>query len=90
MLMGHGEKLLAEIKCAPMANTFKSGDLVPDSGVYAVLHSTPHRLIDRQIFVQGARFHSCRICPLGVLYRLVEPCVPTIFPVVSVPQPVAC
>jgi hypothetical protein len=66
-----------------MLNTFKSGDVVPDSGVYTVLHSTPHKLIDRQMFVEGARFRSCSICPLGVLYRLEAQCVPTAFPVLN-------
>ena len=49
---------------------FRSGDLVPESGVYAVLHSTPHALIQHITHVEGARFHECRMCPLGVWYRL--------------------
>ncbi|MGA3197422.1 MAG: hypothetical protein ABSD39_20695 [Terriglobales bacterium] len=73
-----------------MANTFKSGDRVPDSGVYTVLHSTPHKLLDRQIFVEGARFRGCRICPLGVLYRLEEPCVPKVFPLMATQGWVIC
>jgi hypothetical protein len=59
---------------------YKSGDLVTQSGIYAVLHSTPHMLIDHQIYVEGARFRGCRMCPLGVLYRLEEQCVPTSSP----------
>jgi hypothetical protein len=56
----------------PMAasNIFKSGDLVPASGAYAVLHSTPHTLILQQDYVEGRRFPRCRLCPLGVWYRL--------------------
>ena len=52
---------------------FKPGDLVPKSGVYAVLHSTPHRLIEHEAYVEGSRFRGCRTCPLGVWYRLQAP-----------------
>lgn len=58
----------------------KSGDRVPESGVYAVLHSTPHMLIEHQVNFEGGRFGECRMCPLGVLYRLEKPCVPTVYP----------
>ena len=54
----------------------KAGDLVRTSGVYAVLHSTPHKLVERVIYVEGERFRRCGLCPLGVLYRLDEPGVP--------------
>src|SRR5690242_5481443 len=37
-------------------NTFKDGDLVPASGVYAALHSTPHRLVERVLYIEGDRF----------------------------------
>ncbi len=57
-------------------STFKSGDVVPTSGVYAALHSTPHRLVERTMCVEGDRFHRCRLCPLGVLYRLEELSIP--------------
>ena len=46
---------------------YKSGDVVPKSGIYVVLHSTPHMLIDHQIYIEGARFKGCRMCPLGSL-----------------------
>jgi hypothetical protein len=58
-------------------NTFKGGDLVPQSGTYTALHSTPHRLLWRVLYVEGHRFQGCKLCPLGVLYRLEGPCVPT-------------
>lgn len=59
-----------------LLNTFKGGDFVPTSGLYAALHSTPHKLVEREMYVEGDRFQRCRLCPLGVLYRLEEPCVP--------------
>jgi hypothetical protein len=55
---------------------FRSGDLVIESGVYAVLHSTPHSLIQHVTHAEGARFEQCRKCPLGVWYRLEAPYVP--------------
>ncbi len=60
-----------------LTKMYKSGDVVPQSGIYVVLHSTPHMLIDHQIYIEGAQFKGCRICPLGVLYRLEEQCIPT-------------
>ena len=56
-------------------NTFKDGEFVPTSGLYAALHSTPHRLIERSVYIKGTQFQRCRMCPLGVLYRLEEPTV---------------
>jgi hypothetical protein len=57
----------------------KSGDLVRESGVYAVLHSTPHMLIEHEICFEGSRFRGCRVCPLGLLYKLETPSVPHTF-----------
>ena len=53
-------------------SVFKDGDLVTASGVYSALHSTPHKLVKRATYVEGERFESCRLCPLGVIYRLDE------------------
>jgi hypothetical protein len=64
----------------------KSGDVVPQSGIYVVLHSTPHMLIDHQIYIEGSRFRGCRTCPLGVLYRLEEQCIPTPCPNLTAAQ----
>jgi hypothetical protein len=51
-------------------NTYVSGDFAPTSGAYVALHSTPHRLVHREVYVEGDRFDSCKLCPLGVIYRL--------------------
>jgi hypothetical protein len=64
-------------------NTFKSGDVVPTSGVYKVLHSTPHMLIERELYVEGSKFRRCKVCPLGLIYRLQEPSVPTPYALLS-------
>ena len=55
--------------------TFADGDLVLTSGVYTSIHSTPHTLIERELYVEGAHFERCKLCPFGVLYRLEEPSV---------------
>jgi len=54
----------------------RSGDRVLESGIYSVLHSTPHMLIEHQFNFEGGHFRPCRICPLGVLYRLKTRCAP--------------
>lgn len=41
-----------------------------ESGLYAVLHSTPHALIQHAIHIEGTRFQGCKMCPMGVWYRL--------------------
>ena len=65
---------------------FRSGELVPESGLYAVLHSTPHTLIQHATHLEGTRFHECRMCPLGVWYRLEARCVRTPAPILSYVQ----
>ena len=59
----------------------KSGERVPASGVYRVLHSLPHSAMPREMYFEGSRFPECPICPGGVLYRLESPCVPMAMPV---------
>jgi hypothetical protein len=56
-------------------NTFLGGDLVLNSGVYAVMHSTPHTLMERELYIVGSYFQRCRFCPFGVAYRLENPSV---------------
>ncbi|MGA6982867.1 MAG: hypothetical protein WBZ11_15040 [Candidatus Sulfotelmatobacter sp.] len=51
-------------------NTYTSGDVVPTSGSYAAFHSTPHKLVHHEIYIEGNHFEACRLCPLGVIYRL--------------------
>jgi hypothetical protein len=55
---------------------FRSGEVVPVSGVYLTLHSTPHALEQRELYVEGSHFPECKGCPGGACYRLLSPCVP--------------
>jgi hypothetical protein len=63
-----------------LGKTFQPGDPVSTSGVYSVLHSTPHSLVEREMFFEGGRFPLCPSCPDGVTYRLESPCVSTRMP----------
>ena len=60
----------------------KSGEKVPTSGIYRVLHSTPHLADHREMYFEGSRLLDCELCPGGVLYRLESPCVPLAVPAV--------
>jgi|HubBroStandDraft_1064217.scaffolds.fasta_scaffold72456_2 hypothetical protein len=57
-------------------STLKTGDVVPASGVYRALHSTPHTLIQHEVCFEENRFKGCRMCPLGVFYRLESRSIP--------------
>ena len=60
----------------------KSGEKVPASGIYRVLHSTPHLADQREMYFEGSRLPDCELCPGGVLYRLESPYVPLAVPAV--------
>ncbi len=54
----------------------KSGEKVPSSGIYRVLHPIPHIPEERELYFEGSRFPECDVCPAGVFFRLESPCVP--------------
>lgn len=60
----------------------KSGEKVPASGIYRVLHSTQHLADQREMYFEGSRLPDCELCPGGVIYRLESPCVPLAVPAV--------
>jgi hypothetical protein len=55
---------------------FKSGDIVPASGMYEAFHPTPHAISEREIYFEGSRFPHCSLCAAGTHYRLASPCIP--------------
>lgn len=66
-------------KCYLEARTMKalkSGEKVPSSGIYRILHSTPHIPVQRELYFEGSRFRGCDDCPGGVFFQLESPCVP--------------
>jgi hypothetical protein len=56
----------------PLSAIRKSGDRVLETGLYRALHSTPHSLIQAELYFEGCQFRACKLCPLGVFYRLDE------------------
>lgn len=70
--------------------TLKSGEKVPTSGIYRVLHSLPHSGEQREMYFEGSHFPDCEVCPAGVLYRLESPCVPIYMPPLAEFASAAC
>jgi len=62
---------LAEVG-APGLESHKPGERVPRSGIYDVIHQSPHAVSDHHqvTCVTGERFPPCRDCKAGVKYRL--------------------
>ena len=61
----------------------ESGEKVPASGIYRILHSLPHSAEQREMYFEGSRFPECKVCPAGVFYRSESPCVPIFKPAVA-------
>jgi hypothetical protein len=59
---------------------FTRGEKVPVSGIYRVLHLLPHNADQREMYFEGSRFPTCRVCAAGVRYRLESPYVPMAVP----------
>ena len=59
---------------------FKCGEKVPVSGIYRVLHLLRHNADQRELYFEGSRFPTCKVCTAGVHYRLESPYVPMAFP----------
>jgi hypothetical protein len=55
-----------------MAEEFKPGQIVPESGVYRITHDPVHAEIPHEVTViKGRRFPTCRHCK-GVTFELVH------------------
>ena len=52
---------------------FKCDEKVPVSGIYRVLHLQPHNADQRELYFEGSRFPTCKVCAAGVHYRLESP-----------------
>lgn len=61
----------------------KSGEKVPTSGIYRILHSVPHSAEQREMYFEGSRFPDCNVCSAAVLYRLESPYVPIARPMLA-------
>ena len=54
-----------------MAKSFRSQEIVPESGVYEVKHSS-HRLKHEVTILKGSLFPLCKRCGADVRFRLVN------------------
>ena len=54
-----------------MADTYKTGDMVPHSGIYNVSHNE-HRLPHEVTLIRGNSFPRCAKCGNNVVYRLLR------------------
>jgi hypothetical protein len=52
-------------------NKYHTGDLVPDSGIYRVVHSV-HRLPHSVTICKGERFPRCAKCADKVVFELIR------------------
>ena len=50
---------------------FKTGTVIPDSGIYRVLHSA-HRLPHEVSLLEGERFPKCQKCAEAVTFKLIR------------------
>jgi|SRR5579864_3402434 len=61
------------IKSAAMpGGSFKTGAIIPDSGIYRVSHSA-HRLPHEVTLLKGETFPKCQKCAEAVTFELVRP-----------------
>jgi hypothetical protein len=52
-----------------MAQEFKSGEIVPQSGIYRITHDPAHMEAHEVTAIKGRRFPTCRHCK-GVRFEL--------------------
>lgn len=51
---------------------FRPGEVVPESGIYEVLHDADHRQAHDAVMIMGNRFPSCEGCNERVRFRIVR------------------
>lgn len=54
-----------------MAQEFKPGEIVPQSGIYRITHDPSHTAAHDVTVIEGRRFPPCRNCK-GVRFELVR------------------
>lgn len=54
-----------------MAQEYKSGEIVPQSGIYRITHDPSHMEAHEVTAIKGRRFPTCRHCK-GVRFELVR------------------
>lgn len=51
---------------------FRPGQVVPESGIYEVIHDADHRQAHDAVMIMGNRFPSCDSCEQRVRFRIVR------------------
>ena len=70
-MKGNGNKVFLIHSSAMSGGRFKTGAVIPDSGIYRVMHST-HRLPHEVTLLKGATFPKCQKCADAVSFKLIR------------------
>ena len=55
----------------PGIKSFQTGDVVPETGIYRIVHS-PHRLPHEAVLLKNERFPRCAKCDTAVSFELIS------------------
>jgi hypothetical protein len=70
--MGRKRKAIFLVKSSAMSGgRFKTGDAIPKSGIYRVMHSA-HRLPHEVTLLKGEKFPKCQKCTDAVTFTLIR------------------
>ena len=51
---------------------YAAGDIIPESGIYEVIHENQHRATHESVMVKGDAFPYCDTCDKRVRFRVVR------------------
>jgi hypothetical protein len=57
---------------APFAQVFYAGDMIPETGIYLISHSTGHQRALERLMPKGLSFPECSTCGTRVHFKLVR------------------
>lgn len=67
---GDGER--RHRRTRPHGATYKSGDIVPETGIYEVVHLAGHRMVHEVVLHAENFFPECETCRANVRFRVVR------------------
>ena len=68
---GNGGKHIPR-KRSEHRTVFAAGEIIPESGIYEVIHEHAHRTTHESVLVKGDRFPDCDTCHAQVRFRVVR------------------
>ncbi len=68
---GNGGKHMPR-KRSEHRTVFAAGDIIPESGIYEVIHQHAHRDAHESVLVKGDQFPDCEVCHEQVRFRVVR------------------